>query len=168
MSTTFVFFFFFPLHKWGMAKLRGPQHTQNMSYPLPEFLFPDEDWIAERLNTPVMVPQEIHGRVLKCSSPKSQMKALTKIPLFLITLFLSDIFSKHFFCLVHWGSWSQLVASTTEFHPLCFFCFVLFFFVCCPYIELLALRFFLLWILPYCAEGDSFRSTMFCHFWPVR
>lgn len=96
-----------------------------MSYPLPEYLFTDEDWIAERLNASLLVPQEIHGRVLKWTQlsqvPDECLNQNLTLPYHTLFLFLSNIFSKHFFCLVHWGQWSQLVAHTTEFHPLWFF-----------------------------------------------
>lgn len=121
----------FLLREWGMVEVRGPRcarhcaHTKYMSYPLPECLFAVEDWIAERLNASLVIPQEIYGRVLKWTQhsqvPDECLNQNLTLPYHTLFLFLSNIFSKHFFCLVHWGQWSQLVASTTEFRPLCFF-----------------------------------------------
>lgn len=162
-------FFSFTWVKYGWAQ--GTQHTKYMPYPLPEYLFTDEDQIEVRLNASLLDAQEICGRVLKWTQlsqvPGECLNQTLTLPYHTLFLFLSKIFSKHFFCLVRRGQWSQLVASTTEFHPLGFLSFIFFplyiaYMLSCS----LCISSFSQ-IPPYCAEGDSFRSTIFCYFWPV-
>lgn len=108
----------------NMAELRGP-YRQNTSHILPLSISSLVGTELQRLNASLLVPQEIHGRVLKWNQlfqawdePLSQNHTLPYPPLF---LFVSNTSSKRLFCFVHWDQWSQLVASTLEFDPLWFF-----------------------------------------------
>lgn len=92
-------FFSFTWVKYGWAQ--GTPHTKYMSYPLPEYLSTDEDWIAEGLNASLLVPQEIYGRVLKWTQlsqvPDECLSQNLTLPYHTLFLFLSNIFSKHSF-----------------------------------------------------------------------
>lgn len=135
-------FFSFTWVKYGWAQ--GTPHTKYMSYPLPEYLSTDEDWIAEGLNASLLVPQEIYGRVLKWTQlsqvPDECLSQNLTLPYHTLFLFLSNIFSKHSFVWFVEISGLSLLQAPQNFTLYGFFSP----FVHCLYIELLALHFFLL------------------------